>query len=454
MVKLACAAGTGETGRRRAGAADCIAARREAGRGRARARRKAALTGSLSIRLLYALRNRASKPGPTGGTRLMTRRLGTWLAAGALALGIGGQAAAQETPNDPEVFRFGAILAMSGKADWYGKVMSQGIRQAVEEINAEGGIDGIKLEAVIEDHKSGVAKEGVSAMNRLINIHGVEAVLTSFSPPTLAIAPIADEKDILLLNGGGVSTALVGASDHLFHNRSLASDLGRAAAVHAQERGLERMAQLAWKTDAGESIIENVVPFWKEQGGEIAATEYMEVGAPNIDTQVAKIRASDPDWVALWLFSPDPGLALKKIREFGMDVPVIGIEYNEDIQTVAGKHSDGYEYTSDYFKPTDDWSQQFAQDYEERYGEAPEFYAANYYENVYVLAEAIRRAREEGGDYWDGAQLAEEIRENPEFDSVYGGKMTYQDNGVAAKNVALFEVRDGEASFVKYIELD
>ncbi|MGM0584059.1 MAG: ABC transporter substrate-binding protein [Pseudomonadota bacterium] len=382
----------------------------------------------------------------------MTRRITSWLAAGALALG--GLAAPAQAQEDPEVFRFGAILAMSGKADWYGKVMSQGIQQAVDEINAEGGIDGIKLEAVIEDHKSGIAKEGVSAMNRLINIHGVEAVLTSFSPPTLAIAPIADEKGILLMNGGGVSQALVGASKYLFHNRSLASDLGKAAAARALELDLESMAQLAWKSDAGESIVENVAPYWEENGGEVVATEYMEVGAANIDTQVAKIRASNPDWLALWLFSPDPGLALKKAREFGMDQPIIGIEYNSDIQSVAGKHSDGYEYTSDYFKPTDAWSEQFAADYEERYGEAPEFYAANYYENVYVLAEAIRRAKAKGGDYWDGAKLAEAMRDNPTFDSVYGGEMTYQDNGVASKNVALFEVQDGESTFVKYLSAE
>lgn len=382
----------------------------------------------------------------------MKRTILSWAAAAVLA--VSATSSQAQEPNDPEVFRFGAILAMSGKADWYGKVMSQAILQAVDEINAKGGIAGIPMEAIIEDHKSGVAKEGVSAMNRLINIHGVEAVLTSFSPPTLAIAPIADEKGILLLNGGGVSTALIGASKYLFHNRSLASDLGKAAATRAKEEGLTKMAQLAWKTDAGESIIGGVEPYWDELGGSVAATEYMEVGAPNIDTQVAKIRASNPDWVALWLFSPDPGLALKKIREFGLDVPVIGIEFNQDIQKVASQHSDGYEYTSDYFTASDDWSKSFAEGYEERYGEAPEFYAANYYENVYVLAEAIRRAREEGGDYWDGAKLAEEIRENPVFDSVYGGQMTYQDNGVAKKKVALFEVEGGESSFVKYIEIE
>lgn len=379
----------------------------------------------------------------------------SWLAAGALALGglaAPHAASAADAPQDPDAFRFGAILAMSGKADWYGKVMSQAVLQAVEEINAAGGIDGIPLEAIIEDHKSGVAKEAVSAMTRLINIHGVQAVLTSFSPPTLAIAPIADEKGILLLNGGGVSAALIGASKYLYHNRSLAADLGQAAASRAQELGLEKMAQLAWKSDAGESVIAEVDPMWKEGGGSITATEFMEVGAANIDTQAAKIRASKPDWVALWLFSPDPGLALKRLREFGVTAPIIGIEFNQDIQSVAGKYSDGYEYTTDYFAPTEGWSKDFADGYAKRYGEAPEFYAANYYEDVYVLAEAIKRARAKGGDYWHGDKLAGEIKANPTFDSVYGGTMTYQDNGVAKKRVALFSVKDGQSHFEKYID--
>jgi len=64
--------------------------------------------------------------------------------------------------------------------------MSQGMKQAVDEINAKGGVDGIKLEAEIEDHKGGGGQDGVAAMNRLIAIHQVQAVLTSFSAPTIA----------------------------------------------------------------------------------------------------------------------------------------------------------------------------------------------------------------------------------------------------------------------------
>ena len=45
--------------------------------------------------------------------------------------------------------------------------------------------------------------------------------------------------------------------------------------------------------------------------------------------------------------------------------------------------------------------------------------------------------------------MAAELRKNPTFDSVFGGKMTYQSNGVAIKRVGLFVVENGDRKFVK-----
>lgn len=377
------------------------------------------------------------------------------IAAAALALGtVSMSINAAPPPKDPDVYNIGAELAMTGKAAWYGKVMSQGAEMAVDEINAKGGIDGIKLKLVIEDHKGGIAKDAVAGMNRLVNLNNVQALLTSFTPSTLAIAPIADEKKVMMINGGGVSAAMVGASKYLFHNRALATDLGRAALTHAKDEGLKRMAQLAWKTDAGEDLVKVAEPYWKELGGEVVATEFMGSEATNIDTQVAKLRASNPDFVALWLFSPSPGIAMKRIRQFDMKMPVIGVEYTPDVQKIGGEYMEGYQFVADYFQPTADnaWGQRFEQDYKKRYGESPEFYAANYYEGVYVIADAIRRARAEGDDYYRGDKLAAALKANPTLPSVYGGNMTFQANGVAKKSVALFVVHDGKAQFQRYVK--
>src|SRR5690348_1890441 len=173
----------------------------------------------------------------------------------ALCALLGTEAGAADAPRDPPVFTIGAILAMTGQSNFIGQEMSQGIKQAIDEINAKGGVDGIKLEAAIEDHKGGGGQDGVAAMNRLISIHHVKAVLTSFSAPTIAVAPIADREHIFMLNGGGVSPQLVGLSKYLFHNRSLSTDLARIAITYASSLGGKKMAQLQWQNDVGDNIV-------------------------------------------------------------------------------------------------------------------------------------------------------------------------------------------------------
>ena len=382
------------------------------------------------------------------------RRLPLTVAALAVFV-FAGAVSAQQAAKDPKVYRIGAILAMSGGASFYGTVMSQGIKQAVEEINAKGGVNGIPLEAVIEDHKSGNAQEAVSAMNRLITINDVKIVMTSFSAPTQAIAPLADQHQILLVNGGGVSNSLVGVSKYIFHNRSLAADLGLAAAIYLDSTGAKKLAVLHWKNDAGDSVVRAVTPYWQKMGGTIVATEAVPQGATNMDTQIAKIRAANPDAIALWMFNPEVGLAVKRIRELGMKQPVIGIEYTANDAKIAGALGEGFLFVNDYFEPSVDqpWSQRFAQGYEQRYKSKPDFYAANYYEGVYFIAELLKRARAKGGDYVNGDALKKVLYDNPKFDSVYGGQMVFQPNGVAFKRVGLFKVDGAEGKFQRFVDI-
>jgi branched-chain amino acid transport system substrate-binding protein len=383
----------------------------------------------------------------------MKRRFALGLAAMAAAAVFSAPASAQA--GDPKTYKIGAILAMSGAASFYGTVMSQGIKQAVEEINAKGGVNGIPLEAVIEDHKSGNAQEAVSAMNRLMTINNVRLVMTSFTAPTQAIAPLADQHHILLVNGGGVSNSLVGVSKYIFHNRSLAADLGLTAASYLSDQGAKRLAGLQWKNDAGDSIVNAVKPYWESRGGQVVATEAVPQGATNMDTQIAKIRAANPDAIGLWMFTPETGLALKRIREFGMKQPVIGVEFTQNDAKIAGTYAEGYLFINDYFEPSADnpWSKAFADGYKQRYGNAPDFYAANYYEGVYLIAELLKRGKAMGGDYMDAEVLKKALYANPKFDSVYGGQMTFKPNGVAQKRVGLFKVVNGKNEFQKFVEV-
>lgn len=356
---------------------------------------------------------------------------------------------------DPKSYRIGTILAMTGAGAFYGKVMSQGAQLAMEELNAKGGVGGVKFELVVEDHKSGQPKEAVSAINKLVNIDRVPFVLTSYSSPTLAILPIATEHKVLLLNGGGVSPKLVGASPFLFHNRVLANYQALGVADRAKERGFKKMAMLHWNDDAGNGVRDFIVPIWKKMGGAVVADEAHPVGATEFATQIAKIKQAQPDFLAMWCWGKDVGIAIKQARDLGFTAPIMGIDYTPDAAKIAGPAMEAEEYVTDYFNPQgeDRWTREFSAAYRKKYGEEPEIYAANYYEGVYILAELIRAAKKKGGEYWKGERLREALLEIRRFPSVYGGSVDFQDDGTSLKRVALFEVKDGKPAFKRFIDI-
>jgi len=144
-----------------------------------------------------------------------------------------------------------------------------------------------------------------------------------------------------MLDGGSVSDSLVGKFSHLFHNRAVSSVLARAALTIPKAKKLKKMAVMAASTDDGQSLLRVSRADWNAYGGTIIDVEQALSNAGNIDTQIAKLRTSDPDFLAVSEFSPGPGLVLKRAREFGMQQPIVGVEYTAEIAKVAGDFANG-----------------------------------------------------------------------------------------------------------------
>jgi branched-chain amino acid transport system substrate-binding protein len=351
--------------------------------------------------------------------------------------------------------KIGMLLAMTGAGASYGQVMSRGAQVAVDQINKAGGIGGHKLELVIEDHKSGDADAGVSGARKMLDVDKVPVILTSYTAPTLAIQPLAGEKKVLLLNGGGVGSSLVGKPG-LYNTRMLSSQTAPYIVQWAVDRAkAKRIATLFWNDAAGQGINAAIKETCGKLGCQVVAQEPHDLGAKTYTAQLARIRAARPDVLVLGTFADDVGYILNQARAYGITVPILGVEWTANAQKIGGKAMEDYVVAIDRFDPEagDAKTKAFVETYRAAHKDAPDFYAANYYEHVqFILQPLMKRVVERKGDPGTPGELLAEmqraVQEGTAFGSVYGGDMKVAADGTVVKPMGVFQVKDGKLGLV------
>jgi len=141
-----------------------------------------------------------------------------------------------------------------------------------------------------------------------------------------------------------------------------------------------------------------------------------------------KIKANEPDVLLLGLWGQDPGSFHNQAATAGLKATMIYVEFTPDgVNASKGSYEKGFTFAYDYFdpaNPTNPLTKLFVDEFKNEYGEAPDFYAGNFYENTLAMWEVIRRVLAKGGNPDDGEQLDKAFQENLTVPSVYGGDAT------------------------------
>src|SRR5512138_1706038 len=96
--------------------------------------------------------------------------------------------------------KIGAIFSVTGPAAFLGSPEAKTVKMMVDKINAEGGINGQKLELIIKD-SAGSPEKAVSFAKQLIEEEKVLAILgPSTSGETLAIKNLCEESQVILMS--------------------------------------------------------------------------------------------------------------------------------------------------------------------------------------------------------------------------------------------------------------
>ncbi|WP_460773695.1 ABC transporter substrate-binding protein [Microbacterium sp. GXF7504] len=354
----------------------------------------------------------------------------TTLAAAALAAGTalilaGCAGTAGDTgdaePAAAEEYTVLWINPLSGASAAFGEASRGAVELALEDIAADGGIDGAELRVVYEDNEL-LPEASITAYQRGIADDPV-AVMTAGSSVVLALHPLAEQDEIMIANVGAQSPALIAPDVPFVYNfiPTSAAEAERLAERLVDDEGVEKVAVLATDNDYGKDTAAAFEAAFEAEGGTVAAHEIHDLGATDMRTQLTKIKAGDAEALVVVSNVGEVGYAVAQAKELGLDLPLYGFTYalSPDNFEIAGDAMNGLKGVAVSFLADNEIAASFAERYEEAYGTWPNVTAAVSYDTTMILADALRAVGA------DRAALIDYVSKVSDYEGVLGTtKMT------------------------------
>ncbi|MBF8275359.1 MAG: Extracellular ligand-binding receptor [Candidatus Brocadiaceae bacterium] len=298
------------------------------------------------------------------------------------------------TEKKAEIIKIGAMLPLSGNAAQYGEWGKNGISLAVDEINSKGGIKGNKIEVVYEDDAAD-PKKGVSAVNKLISIDKVKAIIGPLpSAVTLAVAPICEKYKIVIMSSSS-SPAITHAGDYIFRNWPSDDFEGSAMAKYAIKKGFKKIAILHINNEYGLGVAKVFKREYSRLGGDLLITETYQQGSSDMRAQIIKIKKYNPDAIYLIGHAKENGHVIKQLIDLNTKAKIlgtVGIE-SPDLINIAGESANGIIYTAPTFDPknTDTVVKTFQEAYARKYSTESNIFSAIMYDALKIIALMIEQ---------------------------------------------------------------
>lgn len=306
-------------------------------------------------------------------------------------------AGASSKASSDKVFKIGGIGPVTGAAAVYGLAVKNGAQIAVDEINADGGINGYQIEFNFQDDEHD-AEKSVNAYNTLKD-WGMQVLMgTVTSAPCVAVADktYADNMFQITPSGSSVECA---QNPNVFRVCFSDPDQGVASATYIAENKLaEKIAVIYDSSDVYSSgIYEKFASEAANQGLEIVDAEAFTADSnKDFSTQLQKAKDAGADLVFLPIYYTEASLILKQADTMGYAPKFFGCDGMDGILQVENfdtKLAEGLMLLTPFAADAqDELTQKFVTSYKKNYGETPIQFAADAYDAIYAIKAAMEEA--------------------------------------------------------------
>jgi branched-chain amino acid transport system substrate-binding protein len=278
-----------------------------------------------------------------------------------------------------DTIKFGGILPLTGPGALIGTAEMHGIQFAVDQANAKGGVHGNQIAVQFEDNQA-KPDQSVLSFNKLTDLEHVSVIFTGYSGPTLAMAPLATRKKVLLVNAGAQADALAKASPYLINTLPTIGDEIAVLTKWLVDQGKKNGAIMFENDAAGMSGRDDYLRSFPDAGGKLLAQEATQFGQTDFRPALLKLADSKPD---VMLVAITAGLLqmAQEYHQLGLKFTVAGTTFFADPATIADPSSAGFVHTQLRIDAPPELASQF----KAKYGADMEFFAKQYYNAAQII---------------------------------------------------------------------
>ena len=358
-------------------------------------------------------------------------------------------AGASSEASSDKVFKIGGIGPVTGAAAVYGLAVKNGAQTAVDEINADGGINGYQIEFNFQDDEHD-AEKSVNAYNTLKD-WGVQVLMgTVTSAPCVAVADKTNADNMFQITPSGSSVECA-QNPNVFRVCFSDPDQGAASATYIAENKLaEKISVIYDSSDVYSSgIYEKFAAEAANQGLEIVDAEAFTADSnKDFSTQLQKAKDAGADLVFLPIYYTEASLILKQADTMGYAPKFFGCDGMDGILQVENfdtKLAEGLMLLTPFAADAqDELTQKFVTSYKENYGETPIQFAADAYDAIYAIKAAMEEADiTPDTSVSDTCDKMKEAMLKIKVNGLTGEDMTWTEDGEPHKAPKAVKVVDG-----------
>lgn len=375
----------------------------------------------------------------------MKRHLSQFLAATAIA----GSLIALSATGSLAQIKLGVAGPITGPSAAFGAQLRNGAEQAVEDINASGGILGQKITLHLGDDVSD-PKQGVSVANKMVG-EEVRLVVGHFnSGVTLPASEIYAENNILMISPSATNPKITERKLwNVFRTCGRDDQQGLVAAAHIVKNFAgKRIAIIHDKTTYGQGLADETRKAMSAKGLKDVLYEGVNTGEKDFSALVAKLKAAKIDLMYWGGLHTELGLIIRQSRDVGFNIQVMGADgiVSDEFASIGGPGVEGTLMTF----PPEPRNRPEAAAVIKRFEAKkinPEAYTLYSYAAVQVMKQAAEKAKS-----LDSRKMAEAIHSGMEFNTVLG-KMSYDKKGDRTNlDYTVYTWKKGADGKVTYIQ--